>query len=308
MHGPAPLFSQRPLMALTLRLLSIALVSTTFMLAKLAVSTGIHLAEVLFWRQATGVPLLILVLAAGRRLGSLRTQAYAGHAWRSALGLAAMALSFAAPILLPLPVATALGFTAPLFAVALGALFFSQRVSPAAAAASLLGFVGVCIVLQPNRNAFPMLGTICGLGSGLMVALTSYQLRALGRTESPHAVVFWFSAISTPILALALPFVMHDHTGDQWAMLIAIGVLGAAAQILMSAALRFGVVTSVIVMDYSAMIWSILYGWLIWHQLPPPSIWLGAPLIMVAGATVALSDQRLRKTGRVTGGAERPYR
>lgn len=293
-------------MALTLRLLSVALVSTTFMLAKLAVGTGIHLAEILFWRQATGVPLMIIVLAMGGHVGLLRTRVYSLHVRRAAFGLGAMALSFAAPILLPLPVATALGFTAPLFAAALGALFFGQRITPAVAAASLLGFIGVCIILQPNRNAFPLIGTICGLSAGLMVALTSYQLRALARTESPLAVVFWFSAISTPILALAMPFVMHGYTPSQLAMLVAIGVVGAGGQILMSAALRFGAVTSVIVMDYSAMIWSILYGWLIWDELPPAAIWLGAPLIMLAGAIVGLSENRSTQGSRRAGGGGVP--
>ncbi|WP_157220743.1 DMT family transporter [Flavisphingomonas formosensis] len=279
-------------MALLLRFCSIALVSTTFMLGKLAAQSGIHLVEMLFWRQAIGAPILIAGLAMTNRLALLHTHKFGGHIWRAILGLAAMALSFETPILLPLPVATTLGFTAPLFALLLGVAFFGQRASRECAAAVLLGFLGVLILVEPGRSALPLPGTVCGLAGAFMVALISYQLRDLARTEHPLSVVFWFSATSSPVLALALPFVMHGHTPIQWLLLASIGMLGVLAQFFMSAALRYGAVTSIIVMDYTALIWSVLFGWLIWHEPLSTSTWLGAPLIIAAGSIVVLAAHR----------------
>ena len=51
----------------------------------------------------------------------------------------------------------------------------------------------------------------------------------------------------------------------------------------MTAALRFGAVATVTVMDYTSLIWTALAGWLVWNHLPPLTTWLGAPLIVVAG-------------------------
>ena len=56
---------------------------------------------------------------------------------------------------------------------------------------------------------------------------------------------------------------------------------------MLTAALRYGQVASVVVMDYSSLVWATLYGWLLWDHLPPTSTWLGAPLIIAAGAIIA---------------------
>jgi drug/metabolite transporter (DMT)-like permease len=69
--------------------------------------------------------------------------------------------------------------------------------------------------------------------------------------------------------------------------------------LLLTAALRFGSVASVIVMDYSGLFWATLYGWLLFAMLPPPSTWLGAPLIVVAGLVIAWREHKLaRRSGR----------
>ncbi|MGZ3259568.1 MAG: EamA/RhaT family transporter, partial [Croceibacterium sp.] len=62
-----------------------------------------------------------------------------------------------------------------------------------------------------------------------------------------------------------------------------------------TAALRFGAVASVIVMDYSSLFWATLYGWLLFDSLPPASTWLGAPLIMAAGLVIAWREHRLSR-------------
>ena len=58
-------------------------------------------------------------------------------------------------------------------------------------------------------------------------------------------------------------------------------------------ALRFGEVSSVIVMDYSSLIWATLLGWCVFERLPPAATWLGAPLIIAAGLIIAWREHRL---------------
>ena len=80
-----------------------------------------------------------------------------------------------------------------------------------------------------------------------------------------------------------------------WLLLLGIGLAGALGQLLLTSALRFGSVASVIVMDYSGLFWATLYGWLLFETLPPPSTWLGAPLIVAAGLIIAWREHRLAR-------------
>jgi drug/metabolite transporter (DMT)-like permease len=133
------------------------------------------------------------------------------------------------------------------------------------------------------------------LSGAFMVALISIQIADLNRTDQPVTIVFYFALFSVPMTAVALPFVMtaHDETG--WLLLLAIGITGVIGQLLLTAALRFGAVASVIVMDYSSLFWATLYGWLFFSSLPPPSTWLGAPLIIAAGLVIAWREHRLSR-------------
>lgn len=102
----------------------------------------------------------------------------------------------------------------------------------------------------------------------------SFLLRGLGRTEEPISTVFWFSALGSLMVLPVLPFVIAPHTPMQWAVLVGCGLFGTFGQLLNTAALRLGQVASVIVMDYTMLIWAALFGWLLWDQLPSASTWL----------------------------------
>lgn len=289
---------QRPLLALGLRLISAFLIATMFMLGKRAAESGVALPEVLFWRQGVGLPLMAGWLAMRGELGQLRTDRLGSHVRRAAMGMVGMFANFGAVILLPLAEATTLNFTTPLFAVVISGLFLRDRVGPWRWTAVALGFVGVLIITQPGHSPFPPLGVAVGLLSALSVAIISFQIRDLGRTERPVTVVFYFSLFGTLLTALMLPFVAAAHSAEQYALLIAMGLAGFAGQIFLTTALRLGPVASVIIMDYSALIWATLYGLVIWNDMPPATTWLGAPLIVLAGIVIAWREATLARRAR----------
>lgn len=113
--------------------------------------------------------------------------------------------------------------------------------------------------------------------------------------------MFYFALFGTLFLAPVMPFVMTHHTGTQWLMLLALGAMGTIGQLLLTGALRFGSVASVVVMDYTALIWTTLLGWRFFDQLPPASTWLGAPLIVAAGLVIAWREHRRVTTRREEG-------
>jgi len=278
---------QRPLYALGLRLLATMVLSSLVALVKFTAGSGVAFPEILFWRQVPTVFLIFGWLALRGETERLRTARLPDHFRRAMLGMTGMFFTFGAPVLLPLAESTTLGFTTPIFAVILSALLLKERVGPVRWLAVALGFAGVLIIAQPGHSHIPPFGAAVGLGAGFMVALISIQVRDLARTEESLSIVFWFAALSAPILALGLPFTMTAHSPFQWLLLIGGGVLGCIGQILLTASLRYGQVASVIVMDYSSLVWATLFGWLIWDQLPPAATWLGAPAIIAAGGVIA---------------------
>ncbi len=286
---------ERPFLALGLRLVAMAMLSTMLVLVKLTGERGMPLPETMFWRQTLPALMLLGWLGARGQLHRLRTARPWIHFRRAMIGTAGMFLTLGVVQILPLAEATVLGFTAPVFAVILSALLLKERVGPWRWTAVAMGLLGIVIIAGPNQTHLPALGVAVGVGAAFMVALVSIQLRDLGRTEEPLTVVFYFSAMSAPFLALFLfrTGVHHDALG--WLMLGGIGVAGLGAQLLMTAALRFGPVSSVIVMDYSQFGWATLWGWLVFAHLPPATTWIGAPIVIAAGLIIAWREHVLAR-------------
>lgn len=271
------------------------LLSTMFMLVKFVSERGVAAPEIMFWRQLVTLPVVIAWLAPRGELARLRTRRTASHAARAAVGTAAMFCNFAAAILLPLAVATTLGFTTPLFAVILTALMLREHVGPWRWISVVLGFIGVLLVAQPGGEQITILGAVAGLLGGLLVAFVSFQIRDLARTDDPIACVFYFAVFSAAMTALLLPIYMKIHSPVDYLLLISVGLVGTLGQLLITQSLRFGSVATVIVMDYTSLIWATLYGWLIWDRLPDIVTWLGAPAIIAAGLIITWREHRLSK-------------
>lgn len=285
----------RPLLAIVLRLAAMVMLSTMFMLVKLVGQRGVSIPELIFWRQAMSVPVIFCWLLATGNVHLLTTRRMGSHAMRAATGTAGLCCNVGAATLLPLPEATTLGFTTPLFAVLITALYLRDKVGVWRWTAVILGFAGVLVVAQPGNANIPPLGLAAGLGAGVIVAGVSFQIRDLARTEAPITCVFWFAFYGALMTAILLPRYALPHGRVEWLLLAAIGVTGTLAQLLITAALRHGQVATVVVMDYTALIWATLYGWGIWGSLPPDATWLGAPLIIAAGLIITWREQYLSR-------------
>lgn len=289
----------RPMLALFVRLLAAGALATMGMLVKLAGLRGAHLMELIFWRQLLTVILLAAGLALTGRLALLRTQRLPAHARRAAAGLFGMIFTYGAVLLLPLAEATTLGFTAPVFAVLLAMVLLREKIGPYRWSAIAIGFAGVIVVMQPFGglvDGVTWAGIAVGLVAPFMVALISFQIQDLNTTENPWSIVFWFAALTTPVAALALPFVIAAHDPLTWALILAMGLVGAAAQMLLTTSLRFGSAAVILLMDYTALLWASFYGFYVFDRAAPASLWLGAPLIIAAGLLIAWRERQLARS------------
>ena len=283
------------LKGVALRLLAVALLSTMAALVKLAESRGAALPEAMFWRQAAALPVVLAFVGAGPGFASLRTTRFRGHLARSAVGGVGMIFTLGAVVVLPLAEATTFQFTVPIFATILGATLLGEKTGLQRWSAVLIGFVGVLIVAQPGSAGHVTLwGATVGLLAAFFVSIVSILLRQL-RDEPSGTTVFYFTTLTLVPLGIAYAFHLRAHDSFTWAILIAIGLVGGAGQIALTAALRHAPVGVVVPMDYSGLVWATLYGWLMFDALPTPMTWVGAPIIVASGLWIVWREHVRRQ-------------
>lgn len=287
--------TDRPLLGIALRLASVLLLAIMLAAAKLAEARGAHLLEILFWRQALAVPVVLAAVLPTAGLASLRTDRPVAHVRRMVIGLSGMAANFGAVLLLPLAEASTFGFTVPIFAVILSALLLREPTGPWRWAAVAIGFAGVAIALQPGGHHVSPVGALVALTGAVLTATVTILIRDLSKTERAGTIVFWFTASSLVPLGLAQPFVAELHDAATYGLLVLLGIAGGAAQICLTGALRLAPVAVVMPMDYSSLLWAALFGWWLYGDVPSHTTWIGAPIIAASGLVIVWREQVRRR-------------
>jgi drug/metabolite transporter (DMT)-like permease len=263
--------------------------------------------ELMFFRNLLALP---VVAAIGlRRKVDLRTQRFGGHFLRALAGLAAMSCSFFALTVLPLAEQTALTYSTPIFVIILSIPMLGERPGPHRWGAVLVGFLGI-LVIALGQGAFigggrhdPSIpewllwaGFAAAATHGLFSALTTLLVRQLSATEASAAIVLWQSILMTAMTTLALPFVWVTPSWEQLPLLIGMGLLGGLAQVMLTEAYASAQVSALGPYSYSALIWAIGIGWLVWGDVPTPSMLAGAAMIVAAGLYIL--HRELRRRGK----------
>jgi drug/metabolite transporter (DMT)-like permease len=253
----------------------------------------IPVVELMVFRSVFALPVLMVILMrSGLGLGSLRTRRFGGHALRAGSGIAAQSCGFFALTLLPLAEQTALGYTQPLFVTMLAIPFLGERVGIHRWSAVAIGFCGV-LVIAAGQGAFggalggaagaPVMGIATAVAQGMFSALTTLLVRQLSATESSTTITLWQSLLMGGFALLLLPFFWVTPTPLELALLILVGLVGGAAQWLLTEAWASAQVSALAPYSYSALLWSMLFGFLAFGDLPGPAMLAGSVLIVAAG-------------------------
>ena len=252
--------------------------------------------EIMFYRGVTGA-VLIAWLARSRGV-SLRTTVPATHFWRSLSGVIAMFLWFYALGNLPVATAMTLNYMSSvwmaLFLIGGAVLLGAARVDGRLVAAVLTGFAGVALVLRPTFEQQQLWHGLAGLLSGLIAAMAYLQVTALGRAGEPELrIVFYFSLGGLVIggLWMALQGV-HAHSLRGLGLLLAIGLLATTAQMMMTRAYRIGRTLSNASLQYVGIVFSFIFGVLLFDDAVTWMALAGMLLIVVAGLTATLLRSR----------------
>ena len=267
--------------------------STMGALLKLASMEGLNAPELVFYRSLFSLPVVLFWVLKRESLASLKPNRPLAHVWRSCLGLLSMGLTFQALILLPLADATAINFTAPIFATILSFLILREDVGLHRWGAVVLGFVGVLIVARPGGSSLPILGIAIALVGAVGQAGVTTTLRHLQRSENVAAIVFWFAIAGIVVGGLLMPFFGRLHGLTALALVVAGGLAGGIGQLLMTSSLR-APVSVVSPFDYLQIVAATIYGWLLFSDVLSLHTILGAALIAGSGIYTALREHRRR--------------
>lgn len=279
-----------------LRLLATLFFSLMSLSVRIA-SVEAPVGQIVFWRSAVAlVPILAYLAWRGQLRHGLKTERPLGHIKRSLYGCAAMFFSFLSIAHLPLALATALSFLAPLIVVPIAVALLGERPGLIVVAATLLGFLGVGLMLWPAMVGPELaVGTLIGVGAGLACAATTAlaktEIKRLTATEAPAAIAFYFAMVCAVCGLATWPFGWADVGQTALLALIASGLFGGFAHIAMTEAVARAPVSTLAPFEYTAMIWAILFDLAIFALWPEPVSLLGALLIVIAAAGVAFADR-----------------
>jgi drug/metabolite transporter (DMT)-like permease len=263
---------------------------------KYGANHGVGPLEMFFYRNLFSFPTIVAWILFNGGFETVKTNRPAAHATRSAIGLVVMFCTFLALSMLPLAEATAISFSAPLFATILSALVLREAVMWHRWGAIAVGFVGVLIVVRPGGSALPLLGVAVALTAALGTAVVVITLRQIGETESAAATVFWFNIVAVIVTALPIPFLFQNYAPNIWSALAIGGVMGGIAQIMMTSSVRYAPVSVLAPFDYLQIVWATIWGFVLFATLPSRASMVGAVMIAAAGSYVVWRERKVRKT------------
>ncbi len=264
--------------------------------------------EIVFYRSLVG---LLLMAGVMRWRGiALATRVPAMHFWRSLSGVSALCLWFYAIGNLPLATAVTLNYMSSIW-IALfligGAVLVGGGggggggrpggggVDGRLVASVLAGFAGVALVLRPTIAQDQLWHGLCGLMSGLLAAMAYLQVTALGRAGEPEERVVLYFSLAGIAAGLGLAVVssgLHGHTLRGLALLLAIGVLAAGAQWMLTRAYAIGAPLANAALQYLGILFSFGLGVWLFDDPVTVSALAGMALIVVAGLTATLLRSR----------------
>lgn len=267
------------------------------------VSEHVPTGEVVFARSFFALfPLMAMLAWRGEISAAVRTAHPLGHIVRGTVGVTSMGLGFAALARIPLADVTAIGFTAPLLTVVLAALILGERVQLYRWGAVFVGLGGVVVMLWPhltgNFDSWEhKLGAMMALTAAGFTAGAMIQVRRLTGTETTAAIVFYFQALAAVAGLATAGWGWVVPTLREGMMLVTLGIIGGIGQILLTESYRWAPASVVAPFTYSAMLWSLLLGFVLFAEVPPVLVVVGAVIVIGAGLFVIWRE---RRAGTVT--------
>lgn len=263
------------------------------------VSESLPAAQLIFIR---GLFSIVLLLAVAQAMGLLRpgprqTASALRHILqrpvllRSVLDALATMAYLTALFHLPLGNATAINMATPLFITLFAVLALGERVGPARWLAIAAGFAGVLLVVQPSAagfNAWALLGLVGTLFHTARDLMTRFIARSV-----PSVLITVSTAVAVTLLSGVVSAVQgwQAISPQHLALLATASVFLSAGYYLLILGMREGEMSVIAPFRYTALLFALMMGWLVWGDVPNPLAWSGIALLVGAGLYMLHSER-----------------
>ena len=248
--------------------------------------------QMLAIRSTVALALILLFLGATRQLSALRTRQPEGHALRALCGLIAFATFYSSLRHLSLADAVAIAFASPFLITALGRFVLKEHVTSRQWVAIAVGFAGMLVIVRPGASGFhpaALLVVVCSIAYAILMVLTRWMSRPHRPAETNSAFVFYMLAGQAAVGWLVTVSRWQTPEAAHLAEMAGMGVLGIIGNYGLAQAFRLAPVATVAPFEYTGLIWAVVLGAVFFGDVPTPSFWVGAAIIVWAGLTAVRS-------------------
>ena len=288
----------RPILGIALMLGFCILAPLGDALAKVLGAT-IPLGQLVLVRFSVQALLLIPLIVIFAMPWRLSPRAWRLAVIRTVLHILGISCLFTSLQYLPLADAVAIAFVMPFFMLLLGHFVLGEEVGPHRIAACAIGFVGTLLVIQPNFLAVGWIALL-PVAVAIIFALFMLTTRQIAREADPIALQaisgIIATAILTPLVVFGIwtdftPLTLIQPNASELKLLLAIGLLGTFAHLMMTWSLRFAPSATLAPMQYLEIPVATAVGFWLFSELPDRLAAYGIALTITAGIYVLIREQ-----------------
>lgn len=247
--------------------------------------------QIVFFANLFGFPIVTLMLMRDADNGNLRPR----HPWWTLLRTASTVISttlvFYGFSVLPMAQTYALIFAAPLLITILAIPILGERVGWRRQVAVLVGLVGVLVVIRPGTTELQA-GHVAVLAAAVFSAIAAVVVRKIGHEERSAVLLLYPMMANFLLMGCALPFVYQPLPVVDIGALLLMALLGFLGGLLHISAYRAGSAVVVAPMQYSQILWAVVYGALFFGERPDWNTAIGATIVIASGIYVVLREDR----------------
>ena len=241
--------------------------------------------EVLFFRGFFGLLLTYFLIPKDKLKSFYKTDRKLEHFFRCFAGIIALIAIVVALRELPLAIVVSLSYAAPLFITVLSIFLLSEKVGIFRWIAVLIGFVGVLVISEPGFNEVNYL-YILPIIFCIGMAFVTITIRKLSTSEPVWLISIFFTLTITFVSLFTIPFGWVLPNFKDFILLALIGVTGGGANLLLTQSYKLSEVSLVAPLKYLSLIFAILFGYLIWDEIPSYKNLVGAALVIAASLII----------------------
>lgn len=246
--------------------------------------------QMVFFRGLFGTLFLLPIVWRAGGWEVLRTKRMNFHLARGLTGSLSLMTIFYALTHMPLADVTGISFSRSLWVIVLAVLFLSEKIRWRRSLATLVGFLGVLVMVRPGPEANP--AAFAAVLNALFVAMSVVLIKRMTVTEKPLTILFWGTLIPTFVTLPPALVVWKNPTMFDLTLMAIIGAGLSVGHSCLIHGLRVGEATAVMPFDYTRLILSGIAGYIFFFEVPDPYTIVGA--IMIVGSTFYIARREAR--------------